>query len=105
VSGHDEVVRTLELLQRNDVEGARRALEELAERSAERERGRAQAFAALRHDVGNALSIAQANIEGMLDGVLTQTPERLRGIREALRGAGHMLDDAASMLGSELEKR
>lgn len=46
-----------------------------------------------RHELGNALSIAQANLEAMVDGVLEITPERLHGIRESLRTAGALLAD------------
>ena len=55
------------------------------------ERARAQAVA--RHEIGNALSIAQANIEGMADGILEPTPSRLNGIRDALKTAGMLLDE------------
>lgn len=47
-----------------------------------------------RHELGNALSIAQANLEAMIDGVLEVTPQRLRDIRESLRVAGALLVDA-----------
>lgn len=56
------------------------------------ERERATAAAHLRHEIGNALSIALANIEGMIDGVLDLTPERLEGIHQALSGIGAHLD-------------
>ena len=45
----------------------------------------------LRHEVGNALSIAQSNIEGIVDGVLDLEPARLEGIRDAIVGAGRLL--------------
>ncbi|HEY5257919.1 MAG TPA: hypothetical protein VIJ12_06005 [Candidatus Baltobacteraceae bacterium] len=50
-------------------------------------------IAALRHDIGNALAIAQANLEGIIDGVLDPTPERLANIRESLAAAGARLND------------
>jgi len=56
------------------------------------ERERREAHAHLRHEIGNLLSIAQASIEGIADGVVTATPERLRSIREALVLAGDALN-------------
>lgn len=44
------------------------------------------------HDIGNMLSIAQANVEGMLDEVVPTTQERLEGVREALVSARAMLE-------------
>ena len=41
-----------------------------------------------RHELGNALSIAQVILEAMLDGVLEITPERLRALLDSLRTAG-----------------
>lgn len=46
-----------------------------------------------RHELGNALSIAQANLEAMIDGVLEVTPQRLADIRQSLRTAGALLID------------
>jgi hypothetical protein len=46
----------------------------------------------LRHELGNALAIAIANVEGMVDGVVTPTVDRLEGVAEALRGAMRLLD-------------
>lgn len=56
------------------------------------ERRRNDATAHLRHEVGNLLSIAQANVEAMIDGVVQATPERLDGIREAMVLAGDALN-------------
>ena len=47
----------------------------------------------LRHEMGNALSIAQANLEGIIDGVLEATPERYLGMCNALEAMGRLLDD------------
>lgn len=58
-----------------------------------RERDRAELQALARHELGNALSIAQANIEAMIDGVLDTTAERLCGIRDALQTCGVLLDN------------
>ncbi|MGC8484861.1 MAG: sensor histidine kinase [Candidatus Baltobacteraceae bacterium] len=57
----------------------------------ERNRRDRRARSMLRHEVGNALSIAQSNIEGIVDGVLDASPARLEGIRDAIVGAGHLL--------------
>jgi signal transduction histidine kinase len=46
-----------------------------------------------RHELGNALSIAQANLEAMIDGVLEITPRRLQDIRDSMRTAGALLVD------------
>ncbi len=48
----------------------------------------------LRHEIGNALGVVQANVEGMLDGVLDPTPARLRGVHDALRSAVRLLDES-----------
>ncbi|MHB8147991.1 MAG: sensor histidine kinase [Vulcanimicrobiaceae bacterium] len=48
--------------------------------------------ATIRHEVGNALTIAQANVEGIVDGVLQATPERLNGVLAALSSANSMID-------------
>ena len=47
----------------------------------------------LRHEIGNALGVVQANIEGMLDGLLAATSARLRGVHDALRTAVRLLDE------------
>ncbi len=49
-----------------------------------RERERSAAMAKARHEIGNALSIAQASIEGMLDGVVPITDPRLNRLRQIL---------------------
>jgi len=57
----------------------------------EEERGRAQTI--VRHELGNMLTIAQANVEGMLDGVVGTTPERLSNVRDALESAAEPLQE------------
>ena len=97
-------LHALDLATADDLEGAQRALEGLddpltlrlralfAELAAERLLAtRTQSL--LRHEIGNALSIAQANIEGIIDGVLDPAPERYAGIRSALETVGRLLDD------------
>ncbi len=41
----------------------------------------------VRHDLGNLLGIALANVEGMADGIVPATPERLEAVAESLRKA------------------
>lgn len=67
-------------------------LRELFEELEQRERAQASTISAMRHEIGNLLSIAQANLEGIIDGVLEQTPERLQAIRGALVAAGDALN-------------
>lgn len=67
-------------------------LVELLEEIERHERAQAGTISAMRHEIGNLLSIAQANLEGIIDGVLEGTPERLDGIREALVAAGDALN-------------
>lgn len=59
----------------------------------ERERERATAMTKARHDLGNALSIAQASVEAMLDGVVGITDPRLNRLREILGGVSDSLYD------------
>ena len=44
-----------------------------------------------RHELGNLLSIALANVEAMLDGIAPPTPERLESVADALRRACKLL--------------
>jgi malonyl CoA-acyl carrier protein transacylase len=52
----------------------------------------------VRHELGNLLSIALANVEGMADGLVSPTPARLEALADALRRARDLLqrDDATS---------
>lgn len=50
---------------------------------------------AIRHDIENMLTIAQANLEGMLDGVVEPTHERLENVRDSLVAAIDHLKDLA----------
>ena len=74
-----------------DWDGAKRTLEDidnpivprlmtLMTEQHKRERDRCNAQAIARHELGNALSIAQANVEGMMDGILEMTPDRLSDV-------------------------
>lgn len=58
-----------------------------------RERERAEMQAVARHELANAISIAQANMEALVDGVLEPTPERLASIRDAMITCGMLLED------------
>lgn len=62
-----------------------------------RERERERLLATTRHEIANALAIALANIEGVIDGVVDPTPARRRGIREALVAAGERLEGLNSL--------
>lgn len=98
------VLHALDLGVLGDWEGAKRSLEHVHDpivprllalftEQQRRERQRAEAYAVARHRLGNSISIAQANIEALADGVLQPTGERLRAIRDALQTSGAMLDD------------
>lgn len=58
----------------------------------EREAARMRQLATVRHEIGNSLSIARANLEGIVDGLLTASPQRLVGLIRALETASDMLD-------------
>ncbi|HET9029894.1 MAG TPA: hypothetical protein VFN49_06925 [Candidatus Aquilonibacter sp.] len=58
----------------------------------EREEARNRQLAVVRHEIGNSLSIARANLEGIIDGLLTATPQRLIGLVRALESASGMLE-------------
>ena len=46
----------------------------------------------VRHELGNLLSVAIANIEGMIDGLVSPTPDRLEAVVDALRRAGELVN-------------
>ncbi len=50
-----------------------------------------------RHELGNLLAVALANVEGMVDGLVAATPERLEAVAEALRGARDVLQRRAGL--------
>jgi hypothetical protein len=113
----DAIIHALDLCALGDLQGAKSALEHaegsIAERLAllitqlqENQTGRERAQKTGRHELGNVLSIAQANLEAMVDGVLEITPARLRDIRDSLRTAGALLVDlkAAPLADPELAK-
>jgi hypothetical protein len=45
-----------------------------------------------RHELGNALGIVLANLEGMIDGLVTPTNERLEAIADAVRRSQALLN-------------
>jgi len=49
----------------------------------------------IRHELGNQLGIALANIEGMIDGLVPPTTGRLEAVAEALRRASTLLQQAS----------
>jgi|GEM_PF-1874040 len=98
------LLHALDLAALGDWESAKRSLEEvddplvprllsLITEQQRREKERARTLAIARHELGNALSVAQANVEAMVDGVLEPTVERLSGIRDALQTCGSLLVD------------
>jgi hypothetical protein len=44
-----------------------------------------------RHELGNLLAIALANVEAMIDGLVAPAPARLEGVADALRRARDLL--------------
>jgi hypothetical protein len=51
----------------------------------------------IRHDSGNALATARANLEAMIDGVLEPSPERIAAILESLDRASAILADISHL--------
>lgn len=45
----------------------------------------------IRHELGNLLAVALANVEGMLDGLVDPTPSKLEALADALRRARDVL--------------
>jgi hypothetical protein len=100
----DAIIHALDLCALGDLAGAKSALAQAEGPTAERlallitqlqenQTDREHAQKTGRHELGNALSIAQANLEAMVDGVLETTPARLRDLRDSLRTAGALLVD------------
>ncbi len=87
--------RAIELASNGEIREAQAVLETLDEPLAtqfhdflalqkRRECDRADAMAAARHDMGNALSIAQSSVEAMIDSVVHISDRRLTRIRDIL---------------------
>jgi signal transduction histidine kinase len=100
----ERLLHALDLGMLGDWDGAKRSLEDLDDpivprltalltEQQRRERERIEVQAVARHELGNAISIAQANMEALVDGVLEPTPERLAGIRDALITCGMLLEE------------
>lgn len=98
------LLHALDLATAGDLEGGLRILNGLDDpvtvrlldlfgELAEERRLRSRTQSMLSHEIGNALSIAQANLEGIMDGVLEPTAERYAGIRNALESVARLLDD------------
>jgi len=47
-----------------------------------------------RHELGNLLAIALANVEGMVDGLVAATPSRLEALADTLRRARDLVQNA-----------
>jgi len=45
----------------------------------------------IRHELGNLVAVALANVEAMIDGLVEPTPERLEALADALRRARILL--------------
>jgi hypothetical protein len=45
----------------------------------------------VRHELGNQIGIALANVEGMIDGLVAPTASRLEAVADALREARRLL--------------
>jgi len=92
---HEALSRALEFAHKGDLEQAQATLDECDDPLAGqllsyfkqqqmRNEQRARDMQMARHELGNALSIAQASIEAMLDGVVGITDPRLNRLREIL---------------------
>ena len=97
-----QVRRALEMAADEEWEAARAALDaadgaiadELRtffSRMSSRDRARRDAVAAMRHEMANAITVALANLEGMVDGAVAVTPKRLKNVCEALQRAQGLL--------------
>lgn len=112
----ERLLHALDLGMLGDWDGAKRSLENLDDpivmrltalfmEQQRRELERAEVQAIARHELGNAISIAHANMEALVDGVLQATPERLSAIRDALVTCGVLLDDLKKQYRSRREVR
>jgi hypothetical protein len=99
-----EILHVLDLATLRDWHGAKAALETMEDPAATRlfglvseldhhEERRRKSDSYLRHEIGNALSIVRANLEAIIDEILPATPERLKGMSDALSEASLLLDD------------
>jgi hypothetical protein len=79
---HERIQHAIELVIAGHLEQARQAIRDIEEPLAQQLAP--SALTAARHDIGNALSIAKASIEAMLDGIVPITDARLNRIRSIL---------------------
>ena len=97
-------LHAIDLATAGNLEGAHRALEGREEPIATRlghlfselgdeRRRQLEIQSLIRHEMGNSLSIVQANLEGIMDGVLEPTAVRYSGMRDALEAVARLLDD------------
>lgn len=98
----DRVLHALDLFILGDYDSAKALLESESDDVAQRvfflvceleQRAvlRTRSNAVSRHEIGNALTVARANVEGIADGVLEPTTDRYNGVREALASASMMV--------------
>jgi len=59
----------------------------------QQEQSRVRALTVIRHETGNALAIVRANLEGMADGLLPATPDRIESVIASLSSIATLLDD------------
>ncbi|HEY9179335.1 MAG TPA: hypothetical protein VIO32_01370 [Candidatus Baltobacteraceae bacterium] len=83
----DALARALDAAEGGDLNSARAVLESMRDDYENRAANARKA----RHDLGNLLSIAQASVEAMIDGVAPVTAARLDRVRELLSNARQLL--------------
>jgi hypothetical protein len=81
-----ELSRALDMIAAGNAQQAQATLTTLLDDWRTSERDRMRKLDEARHEIGNALSIAQASVEAMLDGVVGITDQRLNRIRDILSG-------------------
>ncbi len=88
----DEAQRALESIDEPVAGKLRMLFEALRNNDA----GGAVASSGARHELGNLLTVAQANVEGMADGIVAPTPERLENVCTALAQASRVVSAGKS---------
>jgi hypothetical protein len=109
VESLDEALcRALELAVQGRLADARAALErreeEPALRLAQFLEQRMSVMTSARHDMGNALSIARASVEAMLDGIVEVNEPRLNRLRQILASVSDSMYELTSDAGDVSEK-
>ena len=93
-----QIRRALEMAADEEWEAARNALDGVEGETAEglrsfltrmisRDRAHRDALSSMRHEIANAITVALANLEGMVDGAVAVTPKRLQNVCQALQRA------------------